>query len=170
MLALAPAVVILLAAVSHRIDVSLAQKEEPADVREFLPAGFPIRLRGGYAELGLEPLRDVPTIACSPAPRTCRATALPLGELAIEIDGDGPTDVVVRRFAYPFWRTEPSLPVTATEALRLVSFTVPAGRHAVRLQHRRPMAELVGWAISGLSLVLFAAGALVSRYTSTRSP
>ncbi len=170
LLALAPAVVILLVAVGHRVDVSLAQKEKPADVKEFLPAGFPIKPQGGYAELGLEPLRDVPTITCTPAPRTCRATALPISELAIEIASEGPTDVVVRRFAYPFWRTEPSLPITATEPLRLVAFTVPAGRHAVHLQHKKPMAELVGWAISGLSLVLFAAGALVSRYASARSP
>jgi uncharacterized membrane protein len=170
LLALAPAIVILVAAVGHRVDVSLAMPEEPADLKQFLPAGFPMKPASGYAELGLEPLRGVPTIACTPAPRTCRAAALPLGELAIEIDGDGPTDVVVRRFAYPFWRTEPSLPITATEPLRLVAFTVPAGRHAVRLQHKRPMAELVGWVISGLSLVLFAAGALVIRYTSARNP
>lgn len=168
-LALAPAFVILIAAVGHRVDVSLAMPEEPADLKQFLPAGFPLKPGGGYAELGLEPLKDMPTIACTPAPRICRAAALPLGELAIEIDSEGPTDVVVRRFAYPFWRTEPSLAITATEPLRLVTFTVPAGRHAVRLQHKRPMAELLGWAISGLSLVLFAVGALVSRYASARS-
>lgn len=164
-----PAVGPLLVGVGYRVQTSLVTSELPADLKQFLPAGFPQDPHGVYEELGLQPLKGVPTIACTPAPRTCRATALPLGELAIEIEGVGPTDLVVRRFAYPFWRTEPSFPIAATEPLRLVAFTVPAGRHAVRLQHKRPMAELLGWAISGLSLLLFAIGALVSRYASARS-
>lgn len=162
LLALTPAIVILLAAVGYRVVVSLAEPEEPADIKQFLPAGFPMKPGGDYAELGLEPLRGVPTITCTPAPRTCRATALPLGELAIEIDGDGPTVVVVRRFTYPFWRVEPALPLVATEPLRLVSLTSPGGRHTYRLQHIRPPAETLGWAISGLSLVIFLAMAAIA--------
>ncbi|HSI01819.1 MAG TPA: hypothetical protein VLA02_14535, partial [Reyranella sp.] len=95
--------------------------------------------------------------------------ALPLGELAIEIDTVSPTTVVIRRFAYPFWRTEPPLPIVATQPLQLVAITVPSGQHTLRLTHARPRAEKIGWAISALSLVLFAAGALLSRYTSARS-
>ena len=79
--------------------------------------------------LGLEPLRDVPAIACTPAARTGRAAALPLGELAIETESEAPTNVVVRRFFYPFWQIDPALPLRATVPLRLVSFTAPAGRH-----------------------------------------
>lgn len=161
---LSPALVILLAGVGHRVSVSLDQPELPADLKQFLPAGFPMRANGGYAELGLEPLMGVPVIACAPAPRTCRAAALPLGELAIEIDGDAPTSVVVRRFAYPFWRLEPPVVIAATDPLRLVSFTSPAGRRDYRLRHVRPPLEKVGWAISGLSLAVLLALAALARW------
>ncbi len=119
-------------------------------------------MQPGYAALGLEPLQDVPVIACTPAPRTCRATELPLGELAIEIEGDAPTDVVVRCFAYPFWQIDPPRPLAATEPLRLLAFTSPRGIHAYRLTHLRPLAEKIGWIVSGLSLVVFLATAVMA--------
>lgn len=160
--ALAPALALLLAGIGYHAWASIAEPERPADVKQFLPVGFPMRAE--YDELGLEPLRDVPTIACMPAARTCRTAALPLGELAIEIDSDAPTNVVVRRFFYPFWQTDPALPLAATVPLRLVSFTAPAGRHDYRLHHVRPVAEKVGWAVSGAALLLFLAIAAVVRY------
>ncbi|MFI5000635.1 MAG: hypothetical protein ACHQK9_12220 [Reyranellales bacterium] len=169
LLALVPAIGLLLAGVHRRVEVSLAEADPPADLKQFLPAGFPQNPYGAYDELGLEPLKGVPTIACTPTPRTCRATELPLGELAIEIEADAPTTVVVRRFAYPFWRVEPVLPLLATDPLRLVSFTVPTGRHDLRLEHARPLAEKAGWAISGLSLVLVLVGAVLAPHTSARS-
>jgi hypothetical protein len=160
--ALAPALALLLAGVGYHVWASITEPERPADVKQFLPAGFPMKAE--YDELGLEPLRDVPTIACTPTARTCRAAALPLGELAIEIESDAPANVVVRRFAYPFWRIEPALPLAATVPLRLVSFTAPAGRQHYRLHHVRPLPEKVGWAISGLALLVFLAIAAAVRY------
>src|SRR4029077_1365428 len=141
--ALAPALALLLAGIGYRVVVSLTEPELPADAKQFLPAGFPIKAE--YDELGFGPLQGGPTIVCTPTPRTCEATALPLGELAIEIEGDAPTTIVVRRFAYPFWQIEPALPLMATTPLRLVSFTAPAGRHDYRLGHARPVAEKIGW-------------------------
>jgi len=159
---LAPALALLLVGVVYHAVASIAEPESPADVKQFLPAGFPMKAE--YDELGLEPLQGVPTIACTPTARTCRAAALPLGELAIEIESDAPTNVVVRRFAYPFWQIEPALPLSATVPLRLVSFTAPDGRHSYRLQHVRPAAEKAGWAVSGVALLVFLAVAAAVRY------
>ncbi len=166
--AVIPALAILLAGVRHRVEVSLAEPHSLADAKEYLPAGFPVKPHGAYDDLGLEPLKGVATIACSPLPRTCRAADLPFGELAIEIDSDQPTNVVVRRFAYPFWQVEPALPLSATIPLRLVSFTAPAGRHDYRLQHVRPLAERAGWMISGLSLALVLAWVALARARAIR--
>jgi hypothetical protein len=145
-----------------RAQVSRIQPDPPADLKQFLPAGYPQKPRGGYAELSLGPVEDLPTISCAPEPRLCRATNQPLGELMIEIDADAPTAVVLRRFAYPFWRLEPALPVAATDPLRLVSFTAPAGRQSYRLVHMAVPAEQIGWAISGISLVLLLGWAMVA--------
>jgi len=168
LLAIVPAVAILLGGIRYRVDVSLAETALPADAKDYLPAGFPLNPYGAYHDLGLEPLKAVATIACAPAARVCRASKLPLGELAIEIDGDSPTNVVVRRFAYPFWKVEPALPVTATTPLRLVSFTAPAGRHDYRLVHARPEAEKAGWTISGISLILALSWLAIARARSAR--
>jgi hypothetical protein len=137
-----------------RINVSRAERETPADLKQFLPAGYPQKPHGGYAELSLGPLEGLPLISCAPEPLLCRATNLPLGELSIEIDARAPTSVVLRRFAYPYWRLDPPLPVGATDPLRLVTFTAPAGRSSYRLQHMAVTEEKIGWAISGTSLVL----------------
>ena len=137
-----------------RSKVSLAERDLPADLKQFLPAGYPQKPGGRYAELSLEPLVGVPTVACAPEPRICRATDEPFGELRVEIDADAPTAVVVRRFYFPSWRLDPALPVEATEPLRLVSFTAPAGRHTYRLRSVAVPEEKAGWVISGLSLAL----------------
>ena len=108
-------------------------------------------------------LEGVPTIACVPQPRLCRTTDQRFGELGIEIDADVPTVVVLRRFFFPFWRLDPPLPLVATDPLRLISFTAPAGRHVYRLQHAAVGAEKIGWAISGLSLVLLLAWAAAAK-------
>jgi hypothetical protein len=130
------------------------QAEPPAELKQFLPAGYPQKPGGGYAELSLDPLQGVPIIACTPQPRRCRASPGPFGEVRVEVDGDMPVDVVIRRFAYPFWRLDPPLPIVATNPLRLVSFIVPAGQHSYRLHVGVVAAEKLGWVISGLSLSL----------------
>jgi hypothetical protein len=133
---------------------SAGQAEPPAELKQFLPSGYPQKPGGGYAELSLDPVQDVPIIACAPQPRRCQASPGPFGELRVEVDGDTPVDVVIRRFAYPFWRLDPPLPIVATDPLRLVSFTAPAGQHSYRLYAGAVAAEKLSGAISGLSLLL----------------
>jgi hypothetical protein len=145
-----------------RAVASPTQADLPAELKQFLPAGYPQKPDGDYAELSLGPVEGLPPIACVPEPRLCRATNQPFGELLVEIDAQAPTVVVLRRFAYPYWRLDPSLPVAATNPLRLVTFTAPAGRQSYRLQHVAVSAEKTGWAISGVSLVLLLAWAMAA--------
>jgi hypothetical protein len=153
---------------------SAAQQEVPADLKQFEPAGFPQDPKGGYADLGLEPLKGVPAIVCRPQPRTCRVAATTYDELQIDVDADTPTEVVLRRFHYPLWRLDPPLPVMATDPLQLVAFTAPPGRHIFRLQRVAPSEERIGRIISAMSLVLLLAwaalastsGRLYERYKS----
>jgi hypothetical protein len=173
-LALIPAVVATARGISDRAVASAAQHEVPADLKQFEPAGFPQDPKGGYADLGLEPLKGVPDIVCRPEPRTCRVAATMYDELQIDVDADTPTEVVLRRFYYPLWRLDPPLPAVATDPLQLVAFTAPAGRHTFRLQRAAPPEERIGRVISGLSLVLLLAwaalastsGRLYARYKS----
>jgi hypothetical protein len=163
-IALVPGVAGMGLGIRLRVQESLAQQEAPQDLNQFMPAGFPRKPDWAYADLGLEPLEGVPTIACAPAPRTCRASDEPFGELRVEIDADAPTAVVLRRFFFPFWRLDPALPVVATDPLRLVSFTAPAGRHTYRLQRMAVREEKIGRTISGLSLALLLAWAAAARW------
>lgn len=156
---LIPGVVDMTRGIVLRVQVSMVQDDLPADLRQFEPAGYPQDPNAGYADLGLEPLKDVPAIGCTPSPRLCRLINGPFGALSIEVDGDAPTTVVLRRFYYPFWRLEPALPVVATQPLQLVSFVAPAGRETYRLLRTSVAMEKTGWAISGLSLVLVLAWA-----------
>lgn len=165
-LALIPAAVAMISGIKERIDFSVAQQEVPADLKQFEPAGFPQDPKGGYADLGLEPLKDMPAITCTPEPRTCRAAATKFDELQIDVDADTPTEVVLRRFYYPLWSLDPPLPVVATDPLRLVVFTAPSGHHTFRLQRIAPSTERIGWIISGLSLVLLLAWAAVASSSS----
>jgi hypothetical protein len=71
--------------------------------------------------------------------------------------------VTLRRFAYPYWRLDPALPLAATEPLQLVSFTAPVGRHSYRLHHEAVPAERLGWALTAGSLVLLLAWAFFDR-------
>ena len=107
-LALVPAVVAMARGVSERVEASVAQQEVPADLKQFEPAGFPQDPKGGYADLGLEPLKGVPAIVCRPEPRTCRVGATAFDELQIDVDADTPTEVALRRFYYPLWRLDPA--------------------------------------------------------------
>jgi hypothetical protein len=145
-----------------RMQVSLVQQEVPADLKQFEPAGFPQKPNGGYAELGLEPLEGVPLITCEPKPRICKASIESFDRLRIDVDAEVPTEIVLRRFYYPFWRLDPMLPVVATDPLRLVSFTAPAGRHVYHLRRTAVPAEKAGWAISGLSFAFLLAWATAS--------
>ena len=173
-LAVIPSAVVLTSGVSKRVGASVVQREVPADLKQFEPAGFPQDPKGGYADLGLEPLHGVPAIVCTPEPRTCHASPTTFDELQIDVDADTPVEVVLRRFYYPLWRLDPFLPVVATDPLQLVTFTAPPGRHIFRLQRIAPSAERIGWAISGLSFVLLLAwaamawrGQLYERYKSS---
>ena len=168
-LALVPAVVATARGISDRAVASAAQQEVPADLKQFEPAGFPQDPKGGYADLGLEPLKGVPAIVCRPQPRTCRVAATTFDELQIDVDADTPTDVVLRRFYYPLWRLDPPLPVMATDPLQLVAFAAPSGRHTFRLQRVAPSEERIGWIISAVSLVLLLAWAAVAGTACVRA-
>jgi hypothetical protein len=167
-LVLAPGLAEFGLAVRMFVKASLVEPYQPKDVREYLPAGFPRKPRADFiTDLGLEPLEGTPTISCAPATKVCRADEDRFGELRIEVEGDAPTTVVLRRFFFPAWRLDPAQPLVATDPLRLVSFTAPAGRHVWRLQRGSLPAEWWGWAISGLSLVLLPGAAVFSARKSS---
>jgi hypothetical protein len=138
------------------------------DVKEYEPHGFPIDPRSTYAELGLEPLKEVPLVACAPSARRCAATERPFGALQMEIEAEAATIVTVRRFFFPAWTTEPPLPVAATEPYRLVSFVAPAGATSVLLHRSTLGIERWGYTISALSLAVFAAALALSARNNSR--
>lgn len=126
------------------------------DVKEYQPAGY--KLAGpGYANLGLEHVKDVPAISCVPAATTCRADNDRFGTMRVAVESAGPTSVVLRRFFFPAWRLDAGLPLAASEPLRLVSFTLPAGETVTRLDRGALPIERWGQAISGASLLLLLA-------------
>ena len=123
------------------------------DVKEYQPAGY--KLAGSrYADLGLEQLKDTPVISCTPAARTCRADSERFGAMRLVVTTDQPTTVTLRRFFFPAWRLDAGLPLAASEPLRLVSFTAPAGETVTRLDRGALPIERWGQAISGVSLLL----------------
>ena len=73
-----------------------------------------------------------------------------------------PLAVIVKRFFFPSWYLDPALPLSASEPLRLISFSAPAGNHTYALQRAALTDEKVGWTISGLSLVLLLAWAALA--------
>ena len=83
--------------------------------------------------------------------------------VSIELDAEAPTTIVLRRFAYPYWRLVPDLPLTATDPLQLVSFTAPAGHGTFTLARADAQEEKFGWLVSGFSVALLALWALVLR-------
>jgi hypothetical protein len=157
--ALVPGLAQMVVGIETRAEASSMIAQAPLDLKQFLPAHYPQKPDGGYAELSLEPVESLPTIACAPAPRLCRAIDRPLGELAVEIDAQEQTVVTLRRFAYPYWRLDPAMPLAATEPLQLVSFTAPVGQHSYRLHHVPVLAERIGWVLAAGSLVLLLAWA-----------
>ena len=158
--ALVLAIGLLTNGIAARIGVALSGDNSlPQDVKEYLPAGYPQKPQADYYDLNLEPIKAVPLIACVPAPRLCRADHERFGSLRIEVEGDVPATITLRRFFFPAWRLDPAVPLAASDSLRLISFTAPAGRHLYRLQRVALLEEKIGWAISGLSLVLILAWA-----------
>jgi len=158
--ALAPAVLMTAQAAAKHVETTwkagaLARR----DVKEYEPRGYPQTDSQGHTDLGLEPLTDVPSIACTPAARLCLAQDERFGAMRVEVEAYGPTVVVLRRFFFPAWHIEGDVPLVATEPLRLVSFAVPLGRTEVTLQRVTLPVEKWGWAISGLSLALLLAWA-----------
>jgi hypothetical protein len=124
------------------------------DAREYLPAGFPQRPNGVYADLA--PTATVPLIACNPTPHLCSATPERFGTLRIALDSDQPTTVIIRRFAFPAWRLAPPFEIVATDPYRLVSFVAPAGRLEVRLDRQSLWPERWGLIAATLSLIALA--------------
>lgn len=161
--ALIPGVAPMLVGIEARMIVSRATPDAPADLKQFLPAGYPQKPQGGYAELSLGPVEGLPMIACTPQARTCRATERKFGGLGIEVDADAPTTVVLRRFYFPGWRLEPALAVRATDPLRLVSFDAPAGHSVLNLTRTSVREEQLGWLVSSLSVALLVLWAAVLR-------
>jgi hypothetical protein len=141
----------------------------PADVKEFLPAGYPQKPNAGYAELGLGPVLNLPAITCTPQARLCRASDGAFGAMRVEVAADQPTTVVLRRFYYPLWRLESPQAIAPTEPLKLVAFEAAPGAHLYRLAPDAVPAEKIGWLISGLSLVLLAVLAALSSNPTSRS-
>ena len=161
--ALAPGLGSMAAGIRLRVGLSQVRADPPQDLNQFMPARYPQKTGARYADLSLEPLQGVPTIACTPLARTCQATSESFGRLRVELDADTPTTVVLRRFAYPYWRLVPDLPLTATDPLQLVSFTAPAGHGSFSLTWANVREEKIGWLVSGFSVVLLALWALVLR-------
>jgi hypothetical protein len=124
------------------------------DVKEYEPNGYPQPAALRYADLGLEPLAAVPLITCTPIARVCRAEPGPFGTMRAEVEADVRTRVVLRRFYFPAWQSVPMLPLFPTERLRLVAFTVPAGRTPLRLERTSLWAERIGWSLSGQAFLL----------------
>ena len=83
-------------------------------------------------------------------------------DVRIEVEGDAPATVVLRRFFFPAWQIGGPVAITPTVPLQLVSFVAPAGRHTFHLQRAVLPAEQWGWALSGLSLILLLVGSALS--------
>jgi hypothetical protein len=141
---------------------------EQRDVKEYQPRGYPQNDMQGHADLGLEPLKGIPLISCKPAAIVCRADPGPFGELRIEVDSGEPTVVTLRRFFFPAWQLEDGTPLAPMVPLRLVSFGASAGRTKTTLRRVALPEEKWGWAISGLSLALILAVAVLSARNRVR--
>lgn len=151
----APALTVTARGIGARVEMAIRGEAPPEqDAREYLPAGFPQRPDAGYADLDLDAVTKLPTIACDPEPRLCRAEPGRFGSLRLELEADAPTTVVLKRFAFPAWQLDPPLPLGATEPYRLISFTVPSGHHAFTLDRRMLPVERWGWAVGGVALGL----------------
>jgi uncharacterized membrane protein len=156
--ALVPSVAWMATELEGAIDLTRRNIAVPTgDSPEYQPAGYPHRRRGAYVDPGLVQLANVPAIACTPMVRVCRVEEGRFGTMRIEIDGDQPTNVTLRRFYFPAWSLEPTLPLAPADPLRLVSFTAPAGRSTLRLEQEALPVERWAAFVSALSLVLLLA-------------
>jgi hypothetical protein len=151
-----------------RAQLSSSHREVPADAKEYEPAGYPQSAEGRYADLNLGPVKRLAEVSCLPPGSICRAHDGQFGAVTVELASEVPTTVVVRRFFFPYWQLDPSLPIVATDPLRLVSFRSPAGHHVYRLRRVAVPQEKVGWAISGLSLLLLLAWARLASLRTNR--
>jgi hypothetical protein len=166
--ALVAATTVTVAGVVDRVELA-SKREAPAqEARDYLPAGFPQRAGTDNVNLELEAVAKQPLIACSPAARTCRAEPDRFGALRIELEGDRPITVTLRRFDFPAWQLTPPLPISTSDPWRLVSFATPAGRHELRLDRQILPAERWGWIASALSSIALALTGLAKRW-STKS-
>ena len=169
-LILVPAGALIVSNITARIAFTRQNQPLPQqDAKEYEPRGYPLSARATYAQLGLEPLAGTPLVSCTPLPRLCRAEPGRFGTLLVEIEGDVPTDVVVRRFSFPAWRLDPPVPLTATLPLHLLSFAVASGHHSYRLERAALPEEQWGWAISGASLLLLLVAARLTARNSSRA-
>jgi uncharacterized membrane protein len=121
------------------------------EAKEYLPHGLPGVLEGD--EAALRQAFAAPLIACTPEPRLCRATERPFGRLALEVDADGPTTVVVRRFFFPAWQLDRGPALVPSDPLRLVSFEAPAGHLTAELTRGALPVERWGWTLSGAAWI-----------------
>jgi uncharacterized membrane protein len=145
----------LVSSIALRVEEGLDQTIPPAqDAKEYLPAGYPQRPDAPYDDLSLELLHDVPTIACMPATRICRAEAMRFGEMRIDVEADTSTQVTLKRFWFPGSQVGDAIVPTASEPLRLVTFVQPAGRLSAMLHRVALPEEKIGLVVSGLSLIL----------------
>jgi hypothetical protein len=168
-LVMIPAVRVIVQDIGARIAFALTGEVlSQQDAKEYEPRGYPLAASPAYAQLGLGPLADTPLVSCAPTPRICRAEAERFGTLLIEIEGDVPIDVVLRRFSFPAWRLDPAVPLTAKLPLHLLSFTAAPGHHTYHLERTALPEEQWGWVISGVSLLLVAAAAVISARSSVR--
>ena len=168
-IALAPALSVMSRDLAIRIEIMReGAVMRLQDAREYLPAGYPQHPGAAYEDIGLELIKDVPLIACEPVARRCQAEAERSGDLRIAIESDQPVRVTVRRFAFPAWQLDPPLPLVATEPLRLVSFTAPAGTHSFRLGRRTLPAERRGGLISAVSLVVLLGWFAAARFSARK--
>lgn len=141
------------------VELTLAEGWRSRDSFEYLPAHF-----SGREQYPDHPLDGVPSIACVPKPAVCHARPESFGDLSIEVNGDTPTTVLLRRFFFPAWRLDPPLPLHAVDPLRLVAFVAPPGRHVWRLARKPLPVEQWGWAISGLSATLLLGSAALAAH------
>jgi hypothetical protein len=175
--ALVPGIALIGGEAADRIGLTRSNPG-PATIEstEYQPAGYPHSPpQGGHTNPRLDLLARVPTIDCTPAAQTCSAQADRFGALQVRVDGTEPTTVVLRRFYFPAWQVEmlPSretIVVKPTDQLRLASFQAPAGRADFRLHRSALPIERWGWAVTGLSLAMLLAWAVLPRYTRRRSP
>lgn len=108
----------------------------------------------GIPNPSLAPVLAVPLIACMPTALACHAQEGRFGNLNLTVHSDAPTEVVVRRFAFPGWRIDPAVSPVSANASKLVSFTAPPGRTSIRLERESLPAERLGGIVSGISLAL----------------